>query len=82
MVCADTFRAGAFDQLKQNAIRAKVAFYDSYTEADPVVIAREGVDQFKYLLFLLLLFVERKEWRLSLLIPPVVTSKKKVCLKK
>lgn len=24
MVCADTFRAGAFDQLKQNATRIKV----------------------------------------------------------
>lgn len=24
MVCADTFRAGAFDQLKQNATRVKV----------------------------------------------------------
>ncbi|KAK8805382.1 hypothetical protein WA158_002038 [Blastocystis sp. Blastoise] len=48
MVCADTFRAGAFDQLKQNAIRAKVPFYGSYTEADPVVIAQEGVQQFKH----------------------------------
>lgn len=24
MVCADTFRAGAFDQLKQNATKAQV----------------------------------------------------------
>ena len=47
MVCADTFRAGAFDQLKQNATRIKVPFYGSYTEADPVVIAKEGVEQFK-----------------------------------
>lgn len=27
MVCADTFRAGAFDQLKQNATKAKIPFY-------------------------------------------------------
>ncbi|PHT51338.1 Signal recognition particle 54 kDa protein 2 [Capsicum baccatum] len=27
LVCADTPRAGAFDQLKQNATRAKVLFY-------------------------------------------------------
>lgn len=47
MVCADTFRAGAYDQLKQNATRIKVPFYGSYTEADPVVIAKEGVDEFK-----------------------------------
>ena len=47
MVCADTFRAGAFDQLKQNATRVRVPFYGSYTEADPVTIAREGVAQFK-----------------------------------
>ena len=46
MVCADTFRAGAFDQLKQNATKLRVPFYGSYTEADPVVIAEEGVEQF------------------------------------
>jgi signal recognition particle subunit SRP54 len=46
MVCADTFRAGAFDQLKQNATKLRVPFYGSYTEADPVVIAEEGVTQF------------------------------------
>ena len=46
IVCADTFRAGAFDQLKQNASKAKIPFYGSYTEADPVAIAREGVRKF------------------------------------
>mmetsp|Transcript_17429 Transcript_17429/g.36323 ORF Transcript_17429/g.36323 Transcript_17429/m.36323 type:complete len:577 (-) Transcript_17429:164-1894(-) len=46
MVCADTFRAGAFDQLKQNATKLRIPFYGSYTEADPVVIAEEGVDRF------------------------------------
>lgn len=46
MVCADTFRAGAFDQLKQNATKLRVPFYGSYTEADPVLIAEEGVEQF------------------------------------
>ena len=47
LVCADTFRAGAFDQLKQNATKAKIPFYGSYTERDPVVVAEEGVRQFK-----------------------------------
>ncbi|KAG1682321.1 Signal recognition particle protein [Nymphon striatum] len=47
LVCADTFRAGAFDQLKQNATKARIPFYGSYTEVDPVVIAHEGVQQFK-----------------------------------
>lgn len=46
MVCADTFRAGAFDQLKQNATKLRVPFYGSYTEADPVLIAEEGVERF------------------------------------
>jgi len=46
MVCADTFRAGAFDQLKQNATKLRVPFYGSYTEADPVAIAEDGVSQF------------------------------------
>lgn len=27
LVCADTFRAGAFDQLKQNATRARIPFF-------------------------------------------------------
>ena len=36
LVCADTFRAGAYDQLKQNATKARIPFYGSYTEADPV----------------------------------------------
>ena len=46
-MCADTFRAGAFDQLKQNATKLRVPFYGSYTEADPVLIAKDGVKQFK-----------------------------------
>nr|CAB3482418.1 unnamed protein product [Digitaria exilis] len=47
LVCADTFRAGAFDQLKQNASKAKIPFYGSYTESDPVKIAMDGVDTFR-----------------------------------
>ncbi|GAA5828853.1 hypothetical protein JCM3766R1_003843 [Sporobolomyces carnicolor] len=47
LVCADTFRAGAFDQLKQNAVRAKVPFFGSYTETDPVSIALQGVTKFR-----------------------------------
>ncbi|KAL7274347.1 Signal recognition particle [Rhizina undulata] len=47
LVCADTFRAGAFDQLKQNATKAKIPYYGSYTETDPVKVSREGVEKFK-----------------------------------
>lgn len=47
LVCADTFRAGAFDQLKQNATKAKIPFYGSYAETDPVRIAIDGVERFK-----------------------------------
>ncbi|GAA5803415.1 hypothetical protein HPULCUR_008895 [Helicostylum pulchrum] len=47
LVCADTFRAGAFDQLKQNATKAKIPYYGSYSETDPVAIALEGVEKFK-----------------------------------
>jgi signal recognition particle subunit SRP54 len=47
LVCADTFRAGAFDQLKQNATKCRIPFYGSYTEMDPVKIAEEGVTHFK-----------------------------------
>ncbi|MCH84848.1 signal recognition particle 54 kDa protein 2-like, partial [Trifolium medium] len=47
LVCADTFRAGAFDQLKQNATKANIPFYGSHMESDPVKIAVEGVERFK-----------------------------------
>ncbi|KAF4654495.1 hypothetical protein FOL47_009933 [Perkinsus chesapeaki] len=47
LVCADTFRAGAFDQLRQNATKARIPFYGSHTVTDPVQVASEGVDLFK-----------------------------------
>jgi signal recognition particle subunit SRP54 len=47
MVCADTFRAGALDQLKQNATKLRIPFYGSYQQVDPVVIATKGVAQFR-----------------------------------
>lgn len=47
LVCADTFRAGAFDQLKQNAIKSNIPFYGSYMETDPVRVAFDGVKKFK-----------------------------------
>ncbi|CAK9807359.1 Signal recognition particle 54 kDa protein [Anthophora retusa] len=47
LVCADTFRAGAYDQIKQNATKARIPFYGSYTEVDPVTIAQDGVEMFK-----------------------------------
>ncbi|KAH7943372.1 hypothetical protein HPB52_007369 [Rhipicephalus sanguineus] len=47
LVCTDTFRVGAFDQLKQNATKARIPFYGSYTEVDTAVIAQEGVEKFK-----------------------------------
>jgi len=47
LVCADTFRAGAFDQLKQNATKAGIPFYGSYTETDPAAIAQTGVQRFR-----------------------------------
>ncbi|KAK5577613.1 hypothetical protein RB653_002556 [Dictyostelium firmibasis] len=47
IVCADTFRAGAFDQVRHNAAKAKIHYYGSETEKDPVVVARTGVDIFK-----------------------------------
>ena len=47
LVCADTFRAGAFDQLRQNATKAKIPYYGKRDESDPVIIAAEGVKIFK-----------------------------------
>jgi signal recognition particle subunit SRP54 len=47
LVCSDTFRAGAFEQLKQNATRIRVPFYGNEVETDPVQIAARGVEIFK-----------------------------------
>lgn len=46
IVCADTFRAGAFDQIKQNALKINVPHFGS-NEPDPVKVAVEGVKKFK-----------------------------------
>ena len=45
-MCADTFRAGAFPQLSQNAQKVNVPFYGSYTDTDPVKVASDGVSKF------------------------------------
>jgi len=47
MVCCDTFRAGAYDQLKQNAIKLHVPFYGDVTEPDPVKLAEAGTRSFR-----------------------------------
>ncbi|EGG23008.1 signal recognition particle 54 kDa subunit [Cavenderia fasciculata] len=47
MVCADTFRAGAFAQLQHNATKAKIPFYGSESEKDPVAAAKKGVEIFR-----------------------------------
>lgn len=47
LVCCDTFRAGAFDQLQQNAAKIRCAFYGNPNEDNPVAIAKEGVEIFK-----------------------------------
>ncbi|MEN2497200.1 MAG: Signal recognition particle [Marteilia pararefringens] len=47
MICADTFRAGAFDQLKQNCAKANIPYYGNYDEIDPAVIASKGVEKFR-----------------------------------
>jgi len=47
LVCADTFRAGAFEQLKMNAAKIGIAFFGDKNEKDPVKIAEAGVNFFK-----------------------------------
>ncbi|EAR90817.1 signal recognition particle 54 kDa protein SRP54, putative (macronuclear) [Tetrahymena thermophila SB210] len=47
LICADTFRAGAFDQLQQIATKIRIPFYGNRTETDPVAIAIEGVKTFQ-----------------------------------
>ena len=46
-MCADTYRAGAYDQLKQNAAKVRVPCHGSYAETDPAAVASDGVHKFK-----------------------------------
>jgi len=47
LVCADTFRAGAFEQLKMNAAKISCPFFGHKSEKDPVKIADQGVQFFR-----------------------------------
>ncbi len=47
LVCADTFRPGAYDQLRQLAESIKVDFYGDLGNKDPAAIARDGVRKFR-----------------------------------
>ena len=40
VICADTFRPGAYNQLKQLAESIKVPFYGEPDEKDPVALSR------------------------------------------
>lgn len=46
IVCADTFRPGAYDQLKQLALRVGAPFYGDKS-GNPIEIALRGVDELK-----------------------------------
>ena len=47
LVCTDTYRPGAYDQLKQLADRANIAVYGEPKEKNAVKIAVHGLKQFK-----------------------------------
>ena len=47
LICADTFRPGAYSQLKQLAESIKVPFYGEPDTKNPVVLSKRGVEHFK-----------------------------------
>jgi len=47
IICADTYRPGAYDQLKQLATQIGVPFYGNPGEKNPIKIVKEGLKQFK-----------------------------------
>ncbi len=47
VVCADTFRAGAYEQLLQLARKAGVEFWGDPQGRDPVELARRGVEELR-----------------------------------
>jgi signal recognition particle subunit SRP54 len=46
IICADTYRPGAFDQLKQLADRVSVPVYGEPNAKEPLKIVRKGMEQF------------------------------------
>jgi len=47
LVCADTFRLGAFDQLRQLADKIKVPIYGDINEKESLKIAVRGIEKFR-----------------------------------
>jgi signal recognition particle subunit SRP54 len=47
LICADTFRPGAYEQLKQLAESVNIDFYGETNCRDPIGIARRGVERFR-----------------------------------
>jgi len=47
VVCADTFRAGAFAQLSQNCALINVHFYGDQNCTDPATLAQKGIETLK-----------------------------------
>lgn len=47
LICADTFRPGAYDQLKQLAGSINVDFYGEPDSPDPITLAKRGVERFR-----------------------------------
>ena len=46
LICADTYRPGAYAQLQQLAARTNTLFYGDLKQKDPVKVVREGLKQF------------------------------------
>jgi len=46
LICADTYRPGAFAQLQQLATRINIPMYGDLKAKDPVKVVREGLKQF------------------------------------
>ena len=47
MIAADTFRAGAIDQLREWSVRAKTSFYSKEEGSDPASVIYEGLEKAK-----------------------------------
>ena len=46
LICADTYRPGAYAQLQQLAARINIPFYGEPKAKDPVKVVKEGLKQF------------------------------------
>jgi signal recognition particle subunit SRP54 len=76
IICADTFRAGAFDQIKQNASKISIPFYGSHLEYNPIKLVEKGIKKLRKISNLIIIDTSGRHHQDDALINEFVQIKK------